>query len=55
MSFKFKQLSSRIYRIMLGEDDIPTSDRRNNIMQGKTYTDAVLRFAINNVNKDKTR
>ena len=54
-SFKFKQLSSRIYRIMLGEDDIPTSDRRNNIMQGKTYTDAVLRFAINNVNKDKTR
>ncbi len=55
VSFKFKQLSSRIYRIMLGEDDIPTSDRRNNIMQGKTYTDAVLRFAINNVNKDKTR
>ena len=55
VSFKFKQLSSRIYRIMLGEDDIPTSERRNKIMQGKTYTDTVLQFAINNVNKDKTR
>lgn len=55
VSFKFKQLSSRMYRIMLGEDDIPTSERRNKIMQGKTYTDTVLQFAINNVNKDKTR
>ena len=33
VSFKFKQLSSRMYRIMLGEDDIPTSERRNKIMQ----------------------
>lgn len=55
VSFKFKQLSSRMYRIMLGEDDIPTSERRNKIMQGKTYTNTVLQFAINNVNKDKTR
>ena len=55
VSFKFKQLSSRIYRIMLGEEDIPTSKQRNKIMRGKTYTDTVLRTAIKNVNNDKSR
>jgi hypothetical protein len=55
VSFKFKILSAKIYRIMLGEDDIPTSERRNKIMKGQTYTDTVLKFAVNNVNKDKTR
>lgn len=52
VSFKCKQLISRMYRIMLGEEDIPTS-HRNNIMTGKTYTDKVLKAAVNNVNKDK--
>ena len=46
---------SRIYRIMLGLDDIPTNERRNPIMKGKTYTDTVLITAIHNVNKDKNR
>ena len=55
MSFKGKQLINRIYRIMLGEEDIPTSERRNVIMLGKTYTDTVLKTSINNVNKDKHR
>ena len=55
VSFKCKQLISRMYRIMLGEEDIPTSEKRNSIMKGKTYTDKVLRRAINNVNKDKNR
>lgn len=55
VSFKFKQLSAKIYRIMLGEDDIPISKRRNKIMRGQTYTDTVLKTAIKNVNKDKTR
>ena len=55
VSFKFKQLSSRMYRIMLGEDDIPLSERRNKIMRGQTYTDTVLKTAIKNVNKDKSR
>tara|TARA_B110000908_G_scaffold166023_1_gene216460 strand:- start:23 stop:469 length:447 start_codon:yes stop_codon:yes gene_type:complete len=55
VSFKCKQLISRMYRIMLGEEDIPTSEKRNLIMRGKTYTDKVLQTAINNVNKDKTR
>ena len=54
-SFKFKQLINKIYKMMLGEEDIPTSLRRNTIMKGETYTDKVLTIAINNVNKDKTR
>ncbi len=55
VSFKGKQLISRVYKIMLGEEDIPTSTRRNSIMKGKSYSDKVYSFAINNVNKDKER
>ena len=33
----------------------PTSERRNVIMLGRTYTDTVLKTSINNVNKDKHR
>ena len=55
VSFKGKQLISRIYRMMLGQEDIPSSQRRNSIMRGKTYIDKVLAVAIDNVNKDKTR
>jgi len=55
VSFKGKQLIQRIYRIMLGEDDIPTSERRNSIMKGKSYIDKVLQTSIYNVNKDKNR
>lgn len=55
VSFKCKQLISRMYRIMLGEEDIPTTERSNVIMKGKTYRDTVMQSAINNLNKDKTR
>ena len=55
VSFKCKQLIMRIYRIMLGEDDIPTSARRNKLIAGETYTDKVMTQAIYNVNKDKNR
>jgi len=55
VSFKCKQLIHRMYRIMLGEEDIPTTARSNKIMKNNTYTDIVLRSAINNLNKDKTR
>jgi len=54
VSFKCKQLISKMYRIMLGIEDIPTS-YRNSIMSGKTYTDTVMITAIENTNKDKTR
>ena len=55
ISFKGKQLINRMYRIMLGKEDIPTSERRNKLIAGNTYTDKVLTYAIYNVNKDKNR
>ena len=55
VSFKCKQLISRMYRIMLGIEDIPTSLHRNKIMKGKTYMDKVMITSINHVNKDKNR
>ncbi|MCP4323386.1 MAG: hypothetical protein GY787_16360 [Alteromonadales bacterium] len=55
VSFKGKQMIKRVYRIMVGEEDIPTSEKRNSIMKGKTYMDKVLQTSIYNVNKDKNR
>jgi hypothetical protein len=55
VSFKCKQLIVRMYKIMLGEEDIPISTRRNKIMKGQTDTDKVLMTSIDNVNKDKNR
>jgi len=52
VSFKCKQLISKMYRIMLGKEDIPTS-RRNTLMNGKTYTNTVSIVAIENANNDK--
>ena len=52
VSFKCKQLINRIYRIMLGEEQLPTSTRRNKIIKGNSYTDKVLTKAIYAVNKD---
>ncbi len=48
-SFKFKFLLNRMYRIMLGEEDLPETKKI------KTYTDKVMAFAMANVNNDKTR
>ena len=53
VSFKGKQLIKRIYRVMLGEEDIPTSTKRNKIMRGETYIDKVLQTSIKNVNKSR--
>ena len=53
LSFKGKQLLSRMYRIMLGEEEIPETTRSNKLMKRKSYTDKVLSTAILNVNKDK--
>lgn len=53
ISFKGKQLIKRIYRIMLGDEDIPTSTKRNKIMKGETYIDKVLQTSIKNVNKNR--
>ena len=55
VSFKGKQLISRIYRIMLGEEDIPENPDRNKLMKGLTYMDRVLSHSITQLNRDKTR
>ena len=55
VSFKCKQLISRMYRIMLGEEDIPTSEKSNKVMKRETYMDKVLTMSILNTIKDKTR
>jgi len=55
VSFKCKQLIQRVYRIMLGEEDLPISKRRNKLIAGSSYTDKVMTQAIYNVNKDKSR
>jgi len=52
VSFKCRMLINRIYRIMIGEEEIPTSPRSNKIMRGKTYMDTVLIKSINNANKN---
>ena len=49
VSFKCKQLISRMYRIMLGEEDIPPLSKKDK------YSDKVLMSSITNVNQDKTR
>ena len=54
VSFKGKQLIKRIYRIMLGHEDINVASR-NKIISGSSYSDKVMTKAIYNLNKDKTR
>jgi len=52
VSFKCKQLISKMYRIMLGKENIPTS-HRNSIMNNDTYMNTVSSKAITNANNDK--
>lgn len=53
-SFKCQQLISRIYRILLAEEDLPTS-HRSKFYSNKTYTDKVFNKAIDDMIKDKER
>lgn len=52
VSFKCKQLISKMYRIMLGKENIPTS-HRNSMMNNDTYMNTVSSKAIMNANNDK--
>tara|TARA_Y100000034_G_scaffold54314_1_gene66569 strand:+ start:76 stop:219 length:144 start_codon:yes stop_codon:yes gene_type:complete len=45
---------SRIYRILLGEEDMPISDR-SIFYNNKSYTDKVYNKAIDDMIKDKDR
>jgi len=53
ISYKCKHLITRIYKILLGEEDI--SETRSFFVKNKSYTDKVFGFAIENMIKDKTR
>ena len=53
-SHKCKSLINRIYRILLGEEDLPTS-ARSTFYKNKTYTDKVYNKAIDDMIKDKER
>ena len=53
-SFKCQQLISRIYRILLAEEDLPTSER-SVFFKNKSYTDKVFNRAIDKMITDKTR
>ena len=53
-SFKCSQLISRIYRIMLGQEDLPTSER-SVFYNNESYTDKVYNKAIDDMIKDKDR
>ena len=53
-SFKCSQLISRIYRILLGEEDLPTSER-SIFFNNQSYTDKVYNKAIDDMIKDKDR
>ena len=51
VSYKCKQLISRMYRIMLGEEDMPTTK----LEKSNRYSYKVITKSIDYVNKDKTR
>jgi len=53
-SFKCSQLISRIYRILLGEEDLPTSER-SVFYNNKSYTDKVYNKSIDDMIKDNDR
>ncbi len=53
-SNKCKLLIKRIYRIMLAEEDLPTSER-SAFYKNKTYTDKVFNKAIDDMINDKER
>jgi hypothetical protein len=54
VSQKCKLLINRIYRILLAEEDLPTSER-SVFYSNKTYTDKVFNKAIDDMIKDKER
>ena len=54
VSFKTKLLVNRMYKILLGKEDIPHTNS-NVFYRGKTYTDKVYGKAVDDMIKDKTR
>ena len=53
-SYKAKRLITRMYNIMLGEEDLPVTEA-SKFYKNKTYTDRVYNKAIDDMIKDKDR
>ena len=53
-SYRCKNLINRIYRVLLAEEDLPTSER-SKLNNNKTYTDKVYNKAIDDMINDKQR
>ena len=54
VSMKTTQMLARIYRILAGEEDIPTGARQA-VIKSDAYTDRMLQVAIKRINNDKER
>jgi hypothetical protein len=54
VSYKTKRLITRLYNIMLGEEDLPIGPS-NRFYKNKSYTDKVYNKAIDDMIKDKER
>jgi hypothetical protein len=54
VSFKASQMISRMYRLMLGEEDLPTSDK-SKYYSNRRYSSKVMNKAIDGMIKDKNR
>ena len=53
-SFKCKQLITRIYKVLLGEDDLPTGSK-SIFYKNKSYRDKVYNKSIDDMIKDNNR
>ena len=53
VSQRGKLLINKVYRILIGEEDLPASAKRNKIMKRETYIDKVYSQAIKEFNKKK--
>jgi len=54
VSFKASQMVSRMYRLLLGEENLPTSDK-SRYYRNKKYSSKVMNKAIDDMIKDKNR
>lgn len=53
VSMKGKRLINRIYKILIGEEDIPLNAKRSKIAKRESYVDKVYSQAISKFNKGK--
>jgi hypothetical protein len=54
VSSKSRRLINRIYKVLLGQEDLPTS-QRSVFYKNKSYTDKVYNKAIDDMIRDKER